>query len=366
MIQVVLSHWGDKYITLELCQLLRLVSRGACQAVANTRPGVRVKIRPTRDVLRAWMRHVQTVSNWACIMRVKVMPLYTTSIDDEDLCQVLQACHALEHLNLRSVVLTEEKLARVLAAANTHQALKHVNLNGALFGTKGCDSLLPVLPGLGNLRVLSLAENSLYGSKGNGLGQALRLLPCLQDLDLTANGLRHEKCGEVLKALKGAAALERLVLSINFLEHSSASELGELMAWSKSLRHLDLSNNRLGDAGAKELATRLGGTARLETLELSRNGIYDFGAEALAVALRECKTLRCLDVRNNQIGNDGVQALEDVGGMCTVKVQGNQHTVRTQLSAAPADGLAWTGIDDMRHEDSRFESRFEYVYSTVQ
>ena len=360
--QVVLSHWGDACITLELCQRMRLVSRGACQAVANTRPGVRVKIRPTRDVLRACLRRVHTVSSWASIVRVDVMPLYTTSMDDGDLCRVLQACDVLEHLNLRSAVLRGKALARVLGAANTHQTLQHVNLTGALHGTEGCDSLLPVLPGLGNLRVLSLAENCLYGSKGNALGRALRLCPCLEDLDLTANGLGDEKCGEVLKVLKGATALERLVLSINFLEHASASELGELMVWSKSLRHLDLSNNRMGDAGAKTLATRLGSTARLETLVLSSNGIHDLGAEALAKGLRESTTLRCLDVRYNQIGNDGVQALERVEGMCTVQVQGNHYTASTRLSVAPGGGLLWTGIDDVRDEDSRFQ----YVFSTLQ
>ena len=358
--QVVLSHWGDKYITLELCQRLRLVSRGACQAVANTRLSTRITIRPTRDVLLAWQRRVHVANKFARIVRVDVMPHYTFSIDDGGLCQVLQACDALEHLNLRSTFWRGKALARVLAAANTHQTLKHVNLDGALHGTEGCNSLLPVLPGLGNLRVLSLAENSLYEVASNALGRALRLLPCLEDLDLTANGLGDEKCGEVLKVLKGATALERLVLSINFLEHASASELGELMVWSKSLRHLDLSNNRMGDAGAKKLATRLGSTARLETLVLSSNGIHDLGAEALAKGLRECTTLRCLDVRYNQIGNDGVQALERVEGMRTVQVEGNQHTVRTRLSAAPGGGLLWTGIDDVHTE----ETRFEYVFST--
>ena len=271
---------------------------------------------------------------------------------------MLQACDALEHLNLRSTFWRGKALARVLAAANTHQTLQHVNLTGAVPGTQGCNSLLPVLPGLGNLRVLSLAENSLYQVASEKLGRLLRLLPCLEDLDLKANGLRDEKCAEVLKVLKGATALERLDLSINFLQRASASELGELMVWSKSLRHLDLSNNRMGDAGAKKLATRLGSTARLETLVLFYNSIHDCGAEALAKGLRECTTLRCLDVRYNQIEDYGLEALQCVGGTCTVQVQGNQHTVSTSLPTA--GGLLWTGIDDLRHDDWRWA----YVPST--
>ena len=362
--QVVLSHWGSKYITPEVCQLLRLVSRGACQAVANTRPRVHITICPTRGVLLAWQRRGHVVNKFANIVRVDVMPHYTKSIDDVALCQVLQACGALEHLKLRSTCWTGRALARVLAAANTHQTLKHVDLTGAAPGTQGCDSLLPVLPGLGNLRVLSLAQNSLYAVASEKLGQLLRLCPLLEDLDLSANGLTDANGAEVCKVLKGVPALERLDLAVNFLGHRSADRVGELMVCSKSLRHLDLSNNQMRDVGASKVASRLGRTACLETLVLSGNGVQDSGAEALAVGLRKSTTLRCLDVTRNEIGVGWAMALNRGmknahGRTCRVLVDDNKRTVCTRLPLH-ADRLLWTGIEDLRHDDGVFE----YVFST--
>jgi len=362
--QVVLSYWGDEYITLKLCQRLRLVSRGAYQALANTRPGIHIGICPTRDVLLAWQRGVLVENKFAHIVRVDVMPNYKTSIDDVQLCQVLQACDALEHLKLRSTSWKGNALARVLVAANTKEKLKHVNLTGAAPGTQGCDSLLPMLPELRNLRVLSLAENSLYAVASEQLGRFLGLCPCLEDLDLSANGLTDDSGAQVCKALKGAPALERLLLSVNFLGDKSADKLGELMLRSKSLRHLVLSSNKMRDAGARKLALQLGSTPCLETLKLSGNGVGDSGAEGLTVGLRNSKTLRCLDVTRNLIGEKWVIALKCAasdahGRICKVEADDSERTMRTRLPLH-ADRLPWTGIEDLRHDDGVFE----YVFST--
>lgn len=350
--EVVLSYWGDEHITLKLCQRLRLVSRGAYQALANTRPGIHIRICPTHDVLLAWQRGVLVENKFAHIVRVDVMPNYKTSIDDVQLCQVLQACDALEHLRLRSTSWKGNALARVLVAANTKEKLKHVNLTGAAPGTQGCDSLLPVLPELRNLRVLSLAENSLYAVASKKLGGLLRLCPCLEDLDLAANGLRDDSGAEVCEALKDAPALERLVLSVNFLGHKSANKVGELILQSKSLRHLDLSNNKMRDVGTSQLASQLGSTPCLQTLLLSGNGVQDFGAEMLMVGLRKSKTLCCLDVTCNEIGEEWAIALKRAardahGRICKVKVDDNKRTMRTWLPLH-ADRLLWTGIEDFR------------------
>lgn len=364
--KVVLSHWGDDYITLKLCQRLRLVSRGACQAVANTRPGVHISFRPTEGVLLSLHPRVDIVSSWARIVRVDVMPIYTTSIRDENLCRVLQACRDIEYLKLSNVYLSAQALARVLRAANEHRTLKHVDLRGTAEGLKGSECLCQVLPGLGNLSVLSLAENSLYGLASENLGQALRKCPNLKNLDLCANGLSDVGCGEVCKALKGAPALESLVLSVNLISHASAWDLGDLIKWSKSLRHLDLSNNILGDAGAKRIASRLKYSARLETLVLRDNIIYNFGAQALAVGLRESTTVRRVDVSMNNIGDEGIKALEQVvreaqARMCKVQVHGYQRTMDTQLPTAAADSSLWTGIDDLLDDDQGWQ----YEFSTL-
>lgn len=357
--QIVLSHWGDKYITLELCECLCQVSHGVCLAVANTRPSIHVRICPTRDMLLAWQRRVRVLNKFARIVCVDVMPYYTTSIDDVGLCQVLQACDALEHLNLRSTVWRGNALARVLAAADTHQTLKRVNLTGAVPGAQGCDSLLPVLPALGNLRVLSLAENSLYGVASEKLGRLLRLCPCLEDLDLSANGLTDVSGAEVCKVLKGAPALERLVLSVNFLGHKTAERVGEIMGESKSLRHLDLSTNKMRNVGASKVALRLGSTTCLETLVLFGNGVQDLGAEMLAVGLRKSTTLRCLDVTRNEIGEEWAMALKRAasdahGRICKVLVDDNKRMMGRRLPLR-ATGLLWTDIEDLRHDDTVFE-----------
>lgn len=307
--ELLLTHGLHKCIPLEMCKRFRLVSRGFCRAVTHARPRVHVTMHPSRDALVAWCWAVHVVCGWARIVRVDLTPVYAR-IESTYLCRVLRACDHLEHITLHSVAMSPAACPLVLAAANTGNKLTHIDLEGSVPGLFGCEKLLSVLPALYNLRVLSLAGNSLYGEASKALAEVLRRCKSLEEVDLGANGLDTEGCQRVCGVLKTSTTLSRLFLPQNLLRHTSARDIANLMAGCAKLRHLDLSDNLLCDGGTAMLASQIPRTACLETLVLGGNCIHNFGAVALARALRDSATLRHLDLSHNFIEAEGVAALK--------------------------------------------------------
>lgn len=133
-------------------------------------------------------------------------------------------------------------------------SLEHLALqsNPTLYG-----EIPPSLGGVTNLRVLSLAQNSLMGNIPRQIGG----LACLEQLDLSYNNFS----GQIPKEIGGLKSLTILDLSWNGIEGNLPCSIGQLQL----LQKMDLSSNRL----TGKIPPDLGKLKRLVLLDLSHNFI---------------------------------------------------------------------------------------------
>ncbi len=234
------------------------------------------------------------------------------------LCAV--PCCALARLSLlhnRLGAAGAAALARALRLRGC--ALRHLDLGYNGLGSRGVSEL--VRGGLGSLRSLGLAHNSVCAAGARDLARALASNATLTALDVGRNALGDEGCRELCVALRSHSALRAFAAPVTAVGPGAARRFGGLLRVCAQLTALDVSGNELR-AGVVALAAGLAdGGGELRTLRLQHVGCDDTGAHALASALRSggaavlgrpCSggaAVAHLDLRGNPLGDDGARAL---------------------------------------------------------
>jgi len=163
------------------------------------------------------------------------------------------------------------------------------------------------------------------------LGDALKNIAKLQDLDLGANRMDLESIKALREGLASNTCIEHLNLSYNLLGDEGMATLAEVIVENEALplTELNLRMTQIGPSGAKELTKVINkkGT-KFRVLNLSQNAIGTEGAAALSEALKENCWLRHLNLSGSPRGpNIGSRGAVRIGEALTMPQPLRSHTV---------------------------------------
>ena len=267
-----------------------------------------------------------------------------TDNSTEFLITFLRNSSSLQHLSIRSLTSSPQRLLELLQTVDNHPTLqeKSVKYLGCRVTTdvdisalsqlcsKYCDSMrtdfISYLGGLSDDGVVVLAEflQQIYGSRklvlGYGeinddgtvsLAKALHHNSTIHTLGLWHNSIGDEGAVALADALHCNSTLQELNINSNSIGDEGAVALSDALHHNSTLQELNINSNSIGDVGTVALAGALHHNSTLQSLNLGSNSIGDDGAVALADALHHNSTLQSLDLSENSIGDEGAVALAE-------------------------------------------------------
>ena len=239
-----------------------------------------------------------------------------TDISIEFLFTFLINSNSLQHLSIRSLTSSPQKLLELLQIVDNHPTLQEKSVKGlgcrlttdvdvntlSQLCCKSCDSLktdfIRSVGGLTDDGVVILAEilQHKYGSR---------------KLDLNNSGTSDDGTVSLAKALHHNSTIDTLELNRNSIGDKGVVALAEALHHNSTLQLLNIYHNNIGDKGAVALADALHHNSTLQSLVLSSNSIGDKGALALVEALHHNSTLQSLFLSHNSIGDEGAVGLAE-------------------------------------------------------
>jgi hypothetical protein len=188
-----------------------------------------------------------------------------------------------------------------------------------------------LIPAMGALTMLSLAENMLREEGTKAICEALEQNKSLKELDISGDINRSNIGGSagakhVAKMLRVNGGLTALDLTFNDLMDEGVSAVCEAIQSNKEtkLASLNMVMNRIGPVGAKSVAAMVAVTGGLTSIDLSGNqlcgiwtdddgiqrGTYTAeGITAIADALGVNGALTSVELRGNKLGDEGWGAI---------------------------------------------------------
>ena len=253
------------------------------------------------------------------LYQLEALDLELDSITDnsmEFLFTFLKNSSSLQHLSIRSLTSSPQKLLKLLHVVDNHPTLQEksvkelgckvttdVDVNAlSQLCSKYCDSMrtnfIRSVGGLSDDGVVVLVEflQHKYGSR---------------ELNLSNSETSDDGTVSLAKALHYNSTIHELKLWGNRISDKGAVALADALHHNSTLQFLNLRSNSIGDEGAVALADALHHNSTLQSLDLGSNTIGDEGAVSLADALHYNSTLQFLNLRSNSIGDEGAVALAD-------------------------------------------------------
>ena len=241
------------------------------------------------------------------LQQLKRLDLEVASITDnstEFLITFLRNSSSLQHLSIRSLTTSPQKLLELLLTMDHHPTLEEksvknlgcrlitdVDVNAlSQLRSKYCDSMrtdfIKYIGGLSDDGVVGLADflQHKYGSR---------------ELNLSSGGTSDDGTVSLAKALHHNSTIHTLKLWSNKITDDGAVALADALHHNSTLQSLNLSNNSISDVGAVALADALHHNSTLQSLYIGINSIGDEGAVALAEALLENQLLQKLYLHDN-------------------------------------------------------------------
>jgi Ran GTPase-activating protein (RanGAP) involved in mRNA processing and transport len=187
-------------------------------------------------------------------------------------------------------------------------------------GVEGGMLLAYLVPVMGALTKLSLAQNKLEEEGTKAICEALEQNTTLKELDISGGyegniggsaGAKH-----VAKMLGVNGELTALDLSYNNLEDEGVSAVCKAIQSNKKTKFasLNFKNNFIGPGGANAVAAMVAVTGALTSVDLSRNRLTEYyrdmtGIKELAAALGVNGALTSIELRGNELGDEGWGAI---------------------------------------------------------
>ena len=222
----------------------------------------------------------------------------------EFLFTFLRNSSSLQHLSIRSLASSPQKLLELLQIVDNHPTLQEmsvknlgcrlttdvdVNALGKLC-SKYCDSMrtgfIRFIGGLSYDGVVVLVEflQHKYGSR---------------KLDLSSGGTSDDGTISLAKAIHHNSTIHILRLPSNSIGDKGAVALADALHHNSTLQSLYLYDNSIGDKGVVALADAFHHNSTLQSLYLNINSIGDDRGVALAEALLENQSLQKLFLYSN-------------------------------------------------------------------
>jgi NLR family CARD domain-containing protein 3 len=197
-------------------------------------------------------------------------------------------------------------------------SLTELDLNGKDVGVEGGMVIAGLIPVMGGLTKLSLAQNMLREEGTKAICEALEQNTSLKELDI---------CGSSYDSnIRGSAG---------------ARHVAKMVGVNGGLTSINLSGNHLTNhgtdmTGIKELAAALGVNGGLTKISLAKNMLGEEGTKAICEALEQNKTLKELDISGDGFGASNIGGSAGVkhvakmlgvnGGLTSINMSGNNLT----------------------------------------
>jgi hypothetical protein len=245
--------------------------------------------------------------------------------------------------NLKIEMFNEIPIKEMRADSFTELGLK-----GKGVGVAGGMVVAGLIPVMGGLTKLSLAENELGEEGTKAICEALEQNKTLKELDISNSPHRGSGSNiggsagakHVAKMLGVNGGLTKLSLAQNNLEEAGTKTICEALEQNTTLKELDISGHEYsnigGSAGAKHVAKMVRVNGGLTKISLAKNMLGEEGTKAICEALEQNKTLKELDISGDGFGASNIGGSAGVkhvakmlgvnGGLTSINMSGNNLT----------------------------------------
>ncbi|XP_004383508.1 leucine-rich repeat-containing protein 31 isoform X2 [Trichechus manatus latirostris] len=149
-------------------------------------------------------------------------------------------------------------------------------------------------------KCLNLSNCGLRTADMKELGEALKVIPELEELNLSWNSKVGGNLPLILQALREGSKIQTLELVDCALTSEDAMFMGQLLPMLQNLEVLDLSINRNISGSLNSIAQGLKNTSNLKVLKLQSCGLSQDSVKILDAAFRYLCHLRRLDLSCNK------------------------------------------------------------------
>ncbi|XP_069720640.1 leucine-rich repeat-containing protein 31 isoform X2 [Phaenicophaeus curvirostris] len=206
-------------------------------------------------------------------------------------------------LDLNNCALSATDITELAALLPFLPELEEISLswNGCVGGT--LQALTVQLHHVNLLKVLQLNNCRLTAEDVTSLGEALEIVPQLEELDLSWNSNIGGKLSLLTKKLQKGCKIKILKITDCNLTAKDGESLAEILYVIRDLEVLDLSINKNIGCSVKVIAQDLKNVPGLKELNLHMCGLKQDSLQGLDTALQHLAELRKLDIScNKEIG----------------------------------------------------------------
>ncbi|XP_003925005.2 leucine-rich repeat-containing protein 31 [Saimiri boliviensis] len=203
-------------------------------------------------------------------------------------------------LDLNNCGLTTADVKEMVALLPFLQDLEELDISWNDFVGGTLHSITQQMHLVSKLKILRLGSCRLTTDDVRALGEALEMIPELEELNLSWNGKVGGNLPLILQKFQKGSKIQILELVDCALTSEDGAFLGQVLPMLQSLEVLDLSMNRDIGGSLNSIAQGLKSTSDLKVLKLHSCGLSQMSVKILDAAFRYLSELRKLDLSCNK------------------------------------------------------------------
>ncbi|KAM9604674.1 leucine-rich repeat-containing protein 31 [Trichechus inunguis] len=219
---------------------------------------------------------------------------------NEQLLQNLHKKAVNKCLNLSNCGLRTADMKELVASLPFIPDLEELDISWNDFIGGTLHSITQQMHLVSKLKILRLSSCRLTTDDVGALGEALKVIPELEELNLSWNSKVGGNLPLILQALREGSKIQTLELVDCALTSEDAMFMGQLLPMLQNLEVLDLSINRNISGSLNSIAQGLKNTSNLKVLKLQSCGLSQDSVNILDAAFRYLCHLRRLDLSCNK------------------------------------------------------------------
>ncbi|XP_057355872.1 leucine-rich repeat-containing protein 31 isoform X2 [Manis pentadactyla] len=249
---------------------------------------------------QAWDKTQQSAALDTAIPLALEMELGSGMVKNEQFLQKLGRKAVDKCLDLNNCRLTTADVRELVALLPFLPDLEKLDISWNDFVGGTLPSIMPQMHLVSKLKILRLGSCRLTTDDVRALGDALKAIPELEELNLSWNSKVGGTLPLILQAVQEGSKMQTLELVDCALTSEDGTFVGQLLPMLKSLEVLDLSINRNIGGSLKSIAQGLKSTSNLKVLKLHSCGLSQNSVQLLDAAFSYMSELRKLDLSCNK------------------------------------------------------------------
>ncbi|XP_075403995.1 leucine-rich repeat-containing protein 31 [Tenrec ecaudatus] len=254
---------------------------------------------------------------------------------NEQFLQKLGRKAAGKCLDLNNCGLTAADVRELVAFLPFHPDLEELDLSWNDFVGGSLYLMAPKMHVVSKLKILRLCSCRLTADDAGALGEALKVIPELEELNLSWNRRVGGNLPLILQSFQEGSKIQTLELVDCALTSDDGAFMGQLLPMLQNLEILDLSLNRNICGSLNSIARGLESTSNLKVLKLHSCGLSQDSIKILD-AFRHLRNLRRLDLSCNKALGGGFEA--SPAHMATLK---HLQVLSLRQCSLTADDVTW-------------------------